>query len=141
MTVAVLNPVDSLAARIIMRRRATLSEISSGFASAIREGLCKYVVRGVLSELERYSTEGFGYEEFCMAVSAYPDAASHAAEHDRFSEELASLRGRLSCQRPDLPNASYELSVEINRLLADWLREHVGRSDMSLAASLRDEAG
>ena len=136
----VLNPADSLAARVIERHAPALAEMSAGFAAAIREGLCKYVVRGVVAELERYAAEGFGYEEFCMAMCGYPQMDAHAGEHERFQADLARLRSDLACLRPDRSNASYELSVEINQLLADWLRLHVSCHDARLIASLRNGA-
>ena len=134
------NPADSLAARIIERRQAALAEMGAGFSAAIREGLCKYVVRGVVSELERYAAEGLLYEELCMVQFDRPETDVHVAEHERFRASLASLRVRLGCLRPDRSNPSYELSVEINRLLADWLRQHVARLDTALVASLRKGA-
>ncbi len=139
-TCMALNPADSLAARVIGRRASALAEISAGFAAAIREGLCKYVVRGVVSELERHAAEGLSYEELCMARIDRNEIDRHLTEHERFRDELARLRADLGCLRPDRSNASYELSVEINRLLADWLRQHVGRMDASLVESLRKGA-
>lgn len=128
-----LNRVyDVRAAELISRRRATLMDMSAGFAMAIREGLCKYVIRGVIAELEGYADEALGFEERAMIFYAYPELDAHAFEHDSFRAGLSKLKCDMLCLRQDRALASYEFSVELNSLLADWISDHMKRDDDEL---------
>lgn len=103
---------------------------------AFRERRTREEVVGILDFLARYVVEHFGSEERVMERAAYPRIGLHRDEHRRFVSDLELLRTELATTGPTTP-----LIVRVNARVANWLREHIYRSDRELGAYLRDQRG
>jgi hemerythrin len=86
----------------------------------------------LLDYLDRYAREHFADEEGLMAGAGYPKLDGHREEHRHFLKELAALRGEL-----DRDGATALLVIHTGNRITEWLREHVYRTDLALAAWLR----
>lgn len=109
-----------------------------GLTLAIREHLCRYVVHNIVSGLERHAATVLSEEERRMEFHSYPELASHAGEHGLFRAEIQRLKRELTCLHSghNIKHASYELSVEVNRVIVDWLRDHIEHDDRRLGEFL-----
>jgi hemerythrin-like metal-binding protein len=84
--------------------------------------------------LGAYVVEHFGAEEALMRETAYPGHNVHKAAHDRFVREYQDLR-RLY----DASGASSAVTIKTQSWVVDWLRTHIGKTDLALARHLRSE--
>jgi hemerythrin len=69
--------------------RELLQNLESGDGPAALE---------LFERLDQFTGAHFLAEELLMRLHAYPDFEAHRAEHERFVEELAALRSRLTGQ-------------------------------------------
>ena len=79
----------------------------------------------VVLDLIAYVIQHFSYEEGLMASRAYPEAASHIAAHDELRARVGQLRDSLAAGEID--------HASLQSFLDDWLRHHIGASDLRLA--------
>ena len=93
-------------------------------------GLVTQEVVGVVDELVRYTENHFRREEEFMQRVAYPAYPAHKIEHERFVSEVHALQSRLA-------RGAQTLILSIDKLLSDWLRQHVLVVDKALAEYLR----
>ena len=75
----------------------------------------------ILNALVRYAQEHFKTEETLMAQGGYPDLEAHKREHAEFEERLAEFLSSASLGHLD--------KAGLQRLLNDWLADHILRSD------------
>ena len=99
---------------------------------AMREGRGRGEVHQTLDYLERYVVFHFGAEERLMARAGYPQLTVHQHLHAEFIAELAQWKAELE------NGSTLSLTLELQRKLTDWLQNHIGRADRSLATFLRD---
>lgn len=112
----------------------------NGLASAIREQVCKYAITHIIAFLEQYALLHFLEEETYMVAHNFPGYRQHKEEHDKFALEIFVLKKELDNLDPDEKHASYYLSVETNRLLVDWARDHISGRDRSFGDYLKSRA-
>jgi hemerythrin len=80
----------------------------------------------ILSELVWYTRWHFCAEEVHMKVHAYPDLASHKAEHDRFKEQVDQFVDHFHAGRD-------AIAVEVSDALQEWLIHHILQCDAAYA--------
>ncbi len=88
--------------------------------------------QSIVDSLRDYTESHFSREEEFMRKINYPHYATHKAEHDRFVSEVCALQSRIA-------RGARTAQLDIDQMLATWLREHVLVRDMALAAAIRGE--
>ncbi len=85
-------------------------------------------VPGVLRFLADYVVKHFNDEERLHMKSRYPQAADHRKIHENFIKTFWELKAKYD-------NATDEFSaiMEINKVVYDWLKEHVLKTDKAFA--------
>jgi hemerythrin len=107
----------------------------SGLEDAIRKAECKYTIDGTIQFLAEYAVSHFGVEEQFMADHRYPEYEQHKTQHKIFLRALAELKKQAAERR--IKGSSYDLSVETNRVVVDWIISHIMRVDKKLGAFMQ----
>lgn len=102
--------------------------------TACNEGYGKEEVRMMLIFLGDYVREHFSAEEKLQVQHGYPDYPAHREMHAGFTKTLRELENQLSTD-----GATVSLVIQTNRILADWLKQHISGADKELADFLRRE--
>ena len=105
---------------------------------AIKHSTCKYKIGDVVKFLEDYVIFHFGEEEDYMREHDYPGYDAHKKQHQEFMDNLAAIKAELPKLEGGKKPGSYGLSVEVNRVVVDWILEHIAKIDKNLGAFLRD---
>jgi len=85
--------------------------------------------------LGSYVYDHFAAEEALMREQAYPQLAEHEAEHRRFIEDFKALQREYT---RDGPTAL--ILVKMNGRIAQWLVEHIARTDKALGDHVKRQA-
>lgn len=109
--------------------------------AAIKEQSCKYIIADVISFLEGYSVNHCVSEEVYMLYCGYPEYRLHKAQHNKFIADVIELKKESLNPDPGRKCASYELSVETNRLMTDWVFDHIENEDKKLGVFLNECPG
>ncbi len=80
-------------------------------------------VTGSLDFLAKYAQEHFKTEELFMREMAYPDLASHMAEHARLVKRVRVLQARRAQGEP--------MARDVAVFIAGWLKHHICGRDMA----------
>jgi hemerythrin-like metal-binding protein len=104
---------------------------------SVRQHVCKYKIGDVIKFLEEYIFVHFGDEEGLMKKYGYPDYPGHRAQHEYFIREFAELKKELEKLEGGKKRGSYDLSVETNRIVVDWILDHIAKVDKRLGAYLK----
>lgn len=105
----------------------------SGLLSAMSKGKGKSEVAETLDFLADYVVVHFNTEGRIMKEREYPGLDHHRRQHAVFSEKVSELRERLNRDGP-----SSLLAIRSQRLLADWLTNHISVTDSALGAFLTE---
>ncbi|NLA60739.1 MAG: hemerythrin family protein [Firmicutes bacterium] len=105
----------------------------AGLLSAMAKGKGKDEVTETLDFLADYVVFHFSSEERIMREHAYPGFTHHRQQHLFFTERVKGLRDRLAQEGP-----SSSLAIQSQRLLSDWLVNHISVIDSALGAFLID---
>ena len=84
-------------------------------------------IKSTIDFLAGYVVRHFDHEEQLMDESGYPDMGSHAAQHRDFVKTVGDLAERIEGNLD-----SIDLSLEVNKVIVDWLAEHVMGSDKAM---------
>ena len=99
---------------------------------ACSHGKGKIEVKKVLSFLEDYVITHFSEEEKYMAKYDYPDGLSHKKQHSEFMENFSSIKKQFEADGPGV-----HIVIMTNRLIVDWLKNHIRKVDRALGSFLR----
>lgn len=99
---------------------------------ACKQGKGKQTVGDVISFLGQYVVEHFGAEEKYMSELGFPGYAAHKEMHDQFIQSFTQLKEKFDKDGPGL-----NLVVQTNKIVVDWLQEHIRRKDKELGAFLQ----
>ncbi len=115
-----------------------LINLSSGTVAAVKEQVCKYTIPPVIRSLEGYIADSFPEEERIMKLYCYPGYFHHKSEHNRFWDDILKLKKDLLTLilDPDKQCGSYELSVETNQVIVDFVASHMDKADKNLVLFL-----
>jgi hemerythrin len=83
--------------------------------------------------LGEYVVSHFSEEEKLMQASGYPAYTVHRAAHERFVRDYADLRRLYEAAGP-----SAAITVKTQTWIFDWLRAHIGGTDIRFAEWLRE---
>lgn len=90
-------------------------------------------VLATLRFLENYVIEHFGMEEEVMRMSGYEGLEQHRGLHADFRSTISGLVSEVETNGTGL-----NMVVQVNRLVVDWLNQHVRKADRAAAAAIRD---
>jgi hemerythrin len=95
--------------------------------SAMAGGQGILALNSTLQGLVWYTKSHFKAEEVLMKRYAYPEFASHKAEHDAFAQQVAELVN-------DFESGRRAIAVEVLDALQDWLKLHILQCDAAYSA-------
>jgi len=105
---------------------------------AIKQKTCKYKISDVVQFLDDYIVLHFGEEEKLMQQNGYPDYPAHRAQHKKFVANFEVLKKEVLKLEGGKKRGSYDLSVETNRVVVDWILEHIARIDKKLGSFIQN---
>ena len=82
--------------------------------------------------LSDYVKVHFGGEERLMDAHRYPQATAHRQQHAYFVGQFKEMVGEIERTGP-----TALLTIKLNKLLCDWLREHVASTDKAFGGFLQ----
>lgn len=97
-----------------------------------RQGKGKAELNRVIEFLDEYVVKHFSEEEKFMRKYEYPGHANHKTEHLKFIATFSELKKEIERQGPAL-----DLVVKTNRMIVQWLINHISKVDRSLGMFLR----
>ncbi len=100
--------------------------------AACTQGEGRKEVDKVIAFLEDYVIEHFSEEERHMNERSYPEYGRHKAQHLEFMENLRELKEQFETEGPGV-----HIVVSTNRMVIDWLTNHIRKEDKALGAFLR----
>jgi len=89
-------------------------------------------IEGLFDFLGTYVVDHFAAEERLMTASQFPGYTVHKAAHERFVRDYQSLRKLHQDSR-----ASAAVAIKARTWLAEWLRNHIGQTDLLFAKHLK----
>ncbi|HET9554022.1 MAG TPA: bacteriohemerythrin [Anaeromyxobacteraceae bacterium] len=89
-------------------------------------------VEPVLRYLSDYVVSHFACEERWMAETEYPGLAAHRDQHQRFTDDFRAMVREYQRKGP-----TPLVALTVHEWLAEWLRRHIGRSDVELGRWLQ----
>jgi hemerythrin-like metal-binding protein len=108
----------------------------NGLVAAIKEHTCKYRIGDVVRFLDEYIVFHFGEEEKYMLQYGYPGYTGHKAQHTEFIANFNKLKEELPKLEGGMKPGSYDLSVETNQVVVDWILDHIAKVDKELGKFL-----
>lgn len=105
-----------------------LIEMVNRLHQLMSEGKGKDVMHKVLHNLISYTQEHFRREEDLMRNIRYPGFFEHKEEHEKLVAQVLDLQHKFE-------SGTATLSIQVLHFLRDWLVNHIGKSDMDLAAA------
>ncbi|OLN26899.1 hypothetical protein DVDV_2416 [Desulfovibrio sp. DV] len=93
---------------------------------AMRSGKGKAQLEAILSELENYAVDHFGYEEKLMEQYKYPGYLNHRKEHVAFVDKVIAFGN-------DFRENRAALTTEVMNFLKNWLVGHIKGTDQKYA--------
>ena len=106
--------------------------------AAVKQHTCKYKIGDVIKFLEEYIVFHFGEEEKYMREHDYPGYLQHKAQHEIFIKNFEELKKELPKLEGGAKPGSYDLSVETNQVVVDWILDHIAKIDKKLGEFLKD---
>ncbi len=116
-----------------------LFEKINNLVAAVKQSVCKYKIGDVIMFLEDYVVFHFGEEEKYMRQFGYPGYQAHKKQHDKFIENFNELKKELPKLEGGKNPGSYDLSVETNQVVVDWILDHIAKVDRQLGEFLKDK--
>ena len=113
------------------QHRAIIEKIN-GLMEACQAGRGKDSIIETLGFVEGHINTHFADEEALQVQNGYAGYDAHKAEHDNFRRDFTDLKAALLMQGP-----SSSLVVTTNRVLVDWLINHIRKDDKALADYLK----
>jgi len=102
---------------------------------ACKKGRGNTEIKKTLDFVGSYTKEHFSAEERLQQKSAYPGFEAHKKLHAAFVKSVDALEKEFAQKGPDT-----ELTGKMNKVLMDWLVNHIKTEDKKLAAHLKGKA-
>ena len=94
---------------------------------ACNQGKGRATIEETLVFTVSYTKKHFGAEEILQAQYAYPGIAAHKAIHAQFITSINSLYQEFKENGPNIA-----LTGKLNKMLVDWLINHISTEDKKL---------
>ena len=102
---------------------------------ACRKGEGKLELVRLIGFLDEYVVRHFGDEELFQKEHGFPDYPSHQLQHLGFVKRLSELKRTIR----DEGEVQLDHVLTTNKLLLDWLVQHISTSDRELGTFLREK--
>lgn len=99
---------------------------------AMAQAKAREVIEPLVGFLKDYVVVHFGGEERLMRQHRYPESQEHLGQHVYFVEQFQGLSAELQKTGP-----TATVTIKLNKLLCDWLRDHVATTDRKLGEHLK----
>lgn len=104
-----------------------------GLFEACNRGRGKDEIQKVVDYLEEYVVTHFADEEALQKEYGYPEYNTHKQLHDQFIKDFGALKDSLR------EGVTPSLIIKMNKLLVDWLLNHIKKSDKALGVYIKDK--
>ncbi|OGW48860.1 MAG: hemerythrin [Nitrospirae bacterium RBG_19FT_COMBO_42_15] len=94
---------------------------------ACNKGEGKEIASKMLNFLEDYIVIHFTAEENIQKKYNYPEYEAHKLLHLKFIKDFSALKKNFDAEGPSLP-----IVLQINRIVVDWLINHIKKVDKAL---------
>lgn len=128
------TPALKIGHDIIDRQHIELFNLFDKFVEGCAKGRGKDSLLELHQSLQEYVQNHFRDEEALMAKEGYPGLERQIREHKKFQKEILELGKKISMQGVTL----MEL-VQTNKLLVNWMVNHVQDVDQKFGDYLREE--
>jgi len=106
--------------------------IANSLLKAIKEGKGHEIIKKIVTELREYTVHHFYDEEKYMGKIKYPKLAEHQGEHARLTRQVKGYQHAMYKKQ--------EITAEeVRDFLKTWLLDHILKSDMQIAAFVREK--
>jgi len=122
----------SVGVDIIDEQHRELFRKINALLEACQAGQGKQAIVEVIQFLEDYVIAHFQMEEQCMVANEYPYYSAHKELHDKFMQDFYDLKERFRTE-----GANITLLSLTNRVVVEWLVNHIGKVDKALGEFLR----
>lgn len=106
----------------------------NGLIDACNQGKGKATVSEVINFLGDYVVTHFSSEEKLMTKYNYPAYEAHKAQHTQFIQSFQELKERLDKEGPGI-----HIVVLTNRVVVDWLNQHITKTDKALGEYIKSQ--
>jgi len=127
----------SIGVELIDNQHKELFSRINDLVAAIKQHTCKYKIGDVVRFLDEYIIFHFGEEERFMQKHKYPHYPQHKAQHTKFIESFNELKKEIHKLEGGRKPGSYDLSVETNQVVVDWILDHIVKVDKEFGAFLK----
>lgn len=104
-----------------------LFRMAGELQDAMVNGRTVEIVEQLLDRLVSYTRHHFDSEERLMRETGYPDYAEHHDLHDKLAQQVLDFQARFRSN-------TVSMTLEMMRLLRDWLEYHIRGADAKLGA-------
>ncbi|MDY6820943.1 MAG: bacteriohemerythrin [Deferribacterota bacterium] len=101
-------------------------------SAAMKSGRGKDVLDDILIDLLAYAEYHFEKEEELFEKYNYPDSDKHIEEHRSFKEKVVKFNNEYQEKK------NLGITLEVLNFLADWLRNHIKKTDKAYAKFFND---
>ena len=115
--------------REIDHQHQTLVKMANEFHDAILAGASHEALGRLLNGLISYTATHFATEERYFKQTSYPGAAAHIREHQALVAKVSDMKARFESGR-------MLLTIEVTKVLRDWLTHHIMEVDKQYSAHL-----
>ena len=91
-------------------------------------------INSVVNFLGEYVGRHFKLEEDLMDKYGYPDSSKHKKMHSDFIQTFVDLKKKISEE-----GSTLSISLEVNKVIVTWLKEHIMGADKTFADYLRNQ--
>ena len=127
----------SIGVELIDNQHKELFSRITDLVDAIKHHTCKYKIPDVVRFLDEYIVFHFGEEEAFMQKHKYPQYPRHKAQHTKFIANFNELKKELQKLEGGKKPGSYDLSVETNQVVVDWILDHIVKVDKEFGVFLK----
>lgn len=119
--------------QIIDDQHRQLTQTINELYDLMQSGAATSEISQHLDFLMAYVVNHFQTEESVMDENGYPDLPRHLEEHRYLAEKIRVFRSRFASPEP--PS-----TLELSRLVGEWMAHHIGEVDMGYAEFLKGKA-
>ncbi|MGQ9474355.1 MAG: bacteriohemerythrin [Candidatus Caldatribacteriaceae bacterium] len=114
------------------RQHQELFHQINNLLEACNQGRGKNALPEILNFLGKYVVEHFATEERYMEKYRYPQFSEHKKVHEDFVKTFLNFRKDAEMEEPGV-----RLVVQMNRVIIDWLKNHILRMDQEMGKFLQ----
>jgi len=128
------SPEYAIGVEIVDNQHKKLFGAVNDLLEACNQGKGKEEAGKILDFLEDYIVEHFKTEEEIQKENDFPEYPSHKKAHEDFIKAFGEVKSAFAVE-----GATLSFVVKINKMLVDWLIQHVTQVDQRLGAFLREK--